>query len=121
MEELPCTQTLVDSGANVTVCSLELVNILQLQMVKTTRPLRIEFANGTVTYSDEYVDLGPFLGLTYVVDNVNTVIASCSKANASGYSMWFTKELTCQIVNTKWLVLQICENKTSYIMLMCET
>jgi hypothetical protein len=86
MEHVECTQTLVDSDANVTLCPPELFKKLQLIVKKSRRPLAIEFANDTITHSDAFVDLGPFLGLSYVVDNVNSVIVSCSRANARGFS-----------------------------------
>ena len=107
MEHVECTQALVDSGANVTVCPPDLITKLQLTVIKSRRPLAIEFANGTITHSDIFVDLGPFLGLTYVVDNVNSVIVSCSRANARGFSFWLSPDFTCRIFNNKMVVVAV--------------
>jgi hypothetical protein len=107
MEHVECTQALVDSGANVTMCPPELITTLQLTVMKSWRPLAIDFANGTITHSDVFVDLGPFLGLTYVLDNVNSVIVSCSRANARGFSFWLSPDFTCRIFNNKMVVVAV--------------
>ncbi len=101
MDIVPRTQAMLDSGANVTVCSSELAGILHLEVYISDKPLLIEFANGTSTYSSQYVNLGPFLGSAYIVDTVTSVIARCSKANANGFSVWFTNDLVCKIYDAE--------------------
>jgi hypothetical protein len=101
MDRVPCTQAMLDSGANVTVCSPELAGILHLEVFISDKPLLIEFANGTSTYSSQYVNLGPFLGSAYIVDSVTSVIASCSQANANGFSVWFTNDSVCKIYDAE--------------------
>jgi hypothetical protein len=79
---VPCTQAMLDSGANVTVCSPELAGILHLEVFISDKTLLIEFENGTSTYSSQYVNLGPS---AYSIDTVTSVFANCSKANENGF------------------------------------
>jgi hypothetical protein len=92
-----CTDVMMDSGANVSVCSPELVRLLCLQVYKCYTALRIEFENGTITYSDTYVYLGPFLGSTYVMESCTSVTASIPQANSNGYNILLSYKMICYI------------------------
>ncbi len=105
IQSLKCTDVLLDSGANVLVCSPQLVEILKLKVIQCKYPMKIEFADGTRSSSSLYVYLGPFLGNTYLLPGVVSIIASGSKGNCHGFDIRFTHKLTCIIYSTDDVVL----------------
>jgi hypothetical protein len=104
---LTCSDVLLDSGANMSACSPELVTLLDYSPQRWPRPRRVEFGNGTVAFSEWYVNLGPFLGNTAIIDSLSTVIASVSRANINGFAVSMGGDLICRILSKSGV--EVCQ------------
>jgi hypothetical protein len=96
---LAAMRTLQDSGANVSATPPITAVALGLTIYKWDEPFLVTFGNGTSSFSNHYVYLGPLLGKTAILNSCTHTVLSVPDVNSRGFDVLFSKSMRCFIWN----------------------
>jgi hypothetical protein len=105
---------LLDSGANVSIATSDLVKILGIEVVSCDNPKRIHTASkGGFIESIGTIDVGGFVGIMHVVPQAASNLISTMMLNVLGVCVEFKSDGNCRLYDCKGEIAVIKRNVTN--------